>query len=399
MAEYADREHFIPIRVADLVDYLCDESGPVVGQKLTPDEKTAFREFARAVGGRVHAIYQGELRTLKDAYAPFDPDADPKPLKKLSDAERGVCLERLFDTFVHLMSRANYTRLSPDDLRKTMEGASDWGVDMSVAWDAFDKLEVFYRSKGVGKRTLRSWKKFWRKEERSVQTFRRVVVVLKQKPHRRHDPDTDFNNVFLKLFKDIPTMDVEMLLPATRIKMPKLERFKLGGSATSSIGFVGWKLSSLSLSGFTGALLAGSFWTIYAPLALVLGYGYKTWYSFQVTKQTYTLQLTQSLYYQNLDNNAGVMYRLLDDAEEQETRETLLAYFYLWRYAGDRGWTAEELDDYVELDLEKRLDVKVDFEIRDALLKLEHVGIASATDGRYRALPLAEATAKLTGRA
>ena len=124
MAEYADREHFIPIRVADLVEFLCDESGPVVGQKLTPEEKMAFREFARSVSDRVHAIYLGELRSLKDAYSPFDPDADPKPLKKLSEAERAVCLDRLFDTFVHLMSRANYTRLTRDELIQTMQGAS-----------------------------------------------------------------------------------------------------------------------------------------------------------------------------------------------------------------------------------------------------------------------------------
>ena len=84
------------------------------------------------------------------------------------------------------------------------------------------------------------------------------------------------------------------------------------------------------------------------PGALVLGYGYKTWYSFQVSQQTYTLQLTQSLYYQNLDNNSGVMFRLLDEAEEQETREILLAYFYLWRYAGDEGWTVSQLNDAVE---------------------------------------------------
>jgi hypothetical protein len=135
--------------------------------------------------------------------------------------------------------------------------------------------------------------------------------------------------------------------------------------------------------------------TLYTPLALILGYGYKTWYGFQVSKQTYSLQLTQSLYYQNLDNNAGVMYRLLDEAEEQECRETLLSYFYLWRYAGDRGWAAAELDDYVELDLERRLNLEVDFEIGDALAKLERAGIVSKSGDRYRAVPLEAAQATL----
>jgi hypothetical protein len=234
-----------------------------------------------------------------------------------------------------------------------------------------------------------------------VPTFHRIAIIVKQRPHRRLGPNADTKHVFLKMFKDIPQMDIEMLLPATKVKMPWLDRLKLGGSMTSSVAYVGWKLgaSSLSLSGLGAAIFAGStaaLLTLYSPVALVLGYGYKTWYSFQVTKQTYSLQLTQSLYYQNLDNNGGVMYRLLDDAEEQETRETLLAYFYLWRYAGDSGWTASDLDDYVELDLEKRLNMLVDFEIADALDKLVRAGIAEEVGGRYRAVPLDVALSRLT---
>ena len=400
MAEYADREHFIPIRVTDLVEYLCTESDPLGGQKLTPDEQERFRRFARSVALHLHAIYQTELRQLKDAYAPFDPDADLKLLNPPSDAERSTCLDRLFTTFTHLMQRANYTHLSRDALEKVMEGASDWGVDMSVDWGAFEKIEVFVRGKGISRRYRRKWYRRFRREEVILPTFGRVAVILKQQPHKRLGPDADTKSVFLKLFKDIPQMDIEMLLPGTRIKMPLLERFKLGGPVTSSIGYVGWKLgtSSLTLSGLTGAILAGStaaLLTLYTPIALVLGYGYKTWYSFQVSKQTYSLQLTQSLYYQNLDNNGGVMYRLLDEAEEQETRETLLAYFYLWRYAGSRGWTATELDDYIELDLEKRLDMAIDFEFGDALDKLKRAGIVDATGDRFRAVAMDAAQAKL----
>ena len=109
MAEYADREHFIPIRVTDLVGFLCSDTGPS-GQTLPLGEQDRFRRFARSVSLHLHAVYLGELRQLKDAYAPFDPDADPKPLAALSDEERTACLERLFATFCHLMERANYRR-------------------------------------------------------------------------------------------------------------------------------------------------------------------------------------------------------------------------------------------------------------------------------------------------
>ncbi len=393
-----EREHFIPIRVTDLVEYLCRESGPRSGQTLTADEQERFRRFARAISFHLHTVYLAELRRLKDAYAPFDPDADPKPLVPISEEQRAAALNRLFETFVHLMQRANYIRLGRDDFERIMQGASAWGVDMRVNWDIFDQVELFCRGKGTSRRFLRRWHKRFRREEIVVPTFRRFVVMLKQKDHPKLGPTADTRSVFLKLFKDIPQMDVEMLLPGTRIKMPLLERFKLGGSLTSSLGYVGWKLSTMSLTALSAALTlstTAAFLTLYTPVALILGYGYKTWYSFQVSKQTYSLQLTQSLYYQNLDNNGGVMYRLLDEAEEQETREALLAYFYLWRYAGDRGWTPKELDDYIELDLERRLEMGLSFEVVDALSKLEKAGLVAVVDGRYRVLPFDAAQQQL----
>lgn len=398
MADFPDREHFIPIRVADLVEFLCHESGPLRGQTLDPADQAAFRRFARSVVGHVHTTYQAEIRRLKEAYAAFDPDADPKPLRPPDPEQRAAELGKLFDTFVHLMGRANYVRLTREEMERVMAGASAWGVDMDIAWDAFDQVEVFYRGKGTGRRTKGHRLFWWRKKEVSLPTFARVAVIFKQRAHKRFGPDADTRSVFMKLFKDIPQEDIEMLLPGGRIRMPKFDRLKLGGSITSTIGYALWKLW-LSLTTVGGAILTGSLWALYGPIALIAGYGYKTWYSFQVSRQTYTLQLTQSLYYQNLDSNGGVLFRLLDEAEEQETREILLAYFYLWRYAGEDGWGMRELDDYVELDLERLLNVAIDFEIDDAVRKLVAAGVVEVLPGeRYRARPIGEAQDRLDHR-
>ena len=126
----------------------------------------------------------------------------------------------------------------------------------------------------------------------------------------------------------------------------------------------------------------------------MLGYGYKQYYGYNVTKQTYGYQLTRSLYYQNLDNNAGVFYHLIDKAEEQECREVILAYFCLWRSAAT-GWTSADLDDYIELELERLANLKVDFEIGDALEKLDRLGLVEKTGDRYRAKPLQAAQERL----
>ena len=98
---------------------------------------------------------------------------------------------------------------------------------------------------------------------------------------------------------------------------------------------------------------------------------------------------------QNLDNNSGVMTQILDEAEEQECRETILAFFYLWKYAPSEGWTSEQIDDYVEMDLERLANLKVDFEIEDAINKLEKLRIVEKTGDRYRARPLAKALEQL----
>jgi hypothetical protein len=122
-----------------------------------------------------------------------------------------------------------------------------------------------------------------------------------------------------------------------------------------------------------------------------LGYGYQSYYGYRQLKQRYHLTLTESLYYQNLDSNGGVLTRLLDEAEEQEAREAILAYYFLWRYASEQGWTGASLDDYVEMYLEGSTGLKVDFEIGDALAKLERMHVVRKAGDRYRAVPIDKA--------
>lgn len=389
------REQYIPVRVADLIGYLCAEAGPLGGHLLTAEQQAAFVRFAHTVSTHVHTAYQDEIRRLKDAYAAFDPDADPKPLVPLTGAERDEALDHLFGTLVHLMRRANYIRLARDQMEQIMRGASSWGVDMDVAWDAFDKVEVFYRGRGVTTRMRNGLVRFWRRYPVQVPTFARAAVVFKTRPHRRLDADTDHTSVFMKLFKDMPQIDIEMLLPGGRIRMPRFDRLKIGGSLASSGAYVLWKLSTFPLLSLLGGFATNTLVALYTPLALLGGYGYKTWRAFHSSRQTYLHQLRQSLFYQNLANNGSVLFRALDEAEEQEVRESLLAYYFLWKYGGDRGWGAEDLDFYIERDLKKRLPAAVNFEIVDALGKLTRAGLVVKRDHRYVALPIEEARAKL----
>ncbi|MCU0702479.1 MAG: TMEM143 family protein [Fimbriiglobus sp.] len=409
MAIRPDHEAFIPVRVADLVDILCHDTGSALDSPLAESDQKAFRRFADAVGEHVHHDYLQRLRRLKADYDAFDPDCDllalaPEPAnapKKLDD---------LFDQFARLLQQANYRRLNREELEMITRGASQWGVDMRVEWEAFDKLDVYVRGLTTGTRIVRNWKTVFRKREVQVPVFSRVVVILRQREHKSHGPGADTKNVFLKLFKDIPRNDVEMLLPATRIRFALFDKVRLGGTGLGSLGYVLFKLTSLFAPLLkvgtmitTGAIFADLFGerglfallAVYTPLALVGGYAYKTYANYATTRQNYQLQLSKSLYYQNLDNNAGVLYRLLDSAEEQVTREVLLAYYFLWRHAGREGWTEAELDHRIQTELREKLAVAVDFDIHDAVGKLERAGVVKRTGDHLRAVPVDEATTRV----
>jgi hypothetical protein len=146
-------------------------------------------------------------------------------------------------------------------------------------------------------------------------------------------------------------------------------------------------------------LVFAGFYGMLALLGLVggtIGYGVKSFFGYLRTKDKYQLNLTKSLYYQNLDNNAGVLFRLLDEAEEQECREAFLAYYLLWRKGPPEGLTESEVDRQAETFLEQAIGVHVDFEIHDALGKLERLGLAEAdADRRWKVAPVDEALVRL----
>ncbi len=383
MAEYADREHYIPLRKSDLVALLCRD------EQLPAERREAFGRFCTLASAVFHFEYQRRLEELKDAYAPFDPDSETMTLETLTAAGRAERLDKVFAAFVGLMERANFRRLSPEEVRRAVQAhAAARGLRTEVDLELFERLEVFVRGEGVGTRASRPWWRLWVRREERVPLLHRVVLIVKLRPHRRLPEEVRTDVVFLKIFKDIPKESLGMFQPGARVRLSRLDRalivyplaFGLGVSLFNVLGGVFKKGL-----GEAGTLLSWSF------AAAVGGYGYKSYHSYQVRKQDYSLRLTRSLYYQTLDSNTGVLTHLLDEAEEQECRETYLAYYCLWRYAPAEGWTGPQLDDYVEQFLEGRAKLKVDFEIGDALEKLTRLGLVSKSGERYRAVPLDDA--------
>lgn len=379
-----DNENFIPLRKTDLRQRLLED--PI----LTPTQREQLEQFCKLLEAAVHYDYAQLLEQLKDSYAPFDPDADTRRQAALPAAQRDVRADDFFYAFIDMVDRANFQSVPHEQLTAALDQASAFGVNLVVDFGVFQRLEIFARGNAVTKKRLPwSWLR-WSSRTVEVPVYQRLVLAFRLKKHAKLGRDVDTDTIYLKLFKDIPKPDLEMLLPGTQVRMSWLDQGKIVLPTLSGLALALQKL-------LAGAVLIGvtSMYSVLALLGLIggtVGYGVRSFFAYLNTKDKYQLSLTRSLYFQNLDNNGGVMFRLLDDAEEQEFREAILAYFLLWKNAGHEGWTIEQLDLAAEDFLMKACAVQVDFEIADALHKLVAMKLIAPSGGaRWRAMELDEA--------
>jgi hypothetical protein len=130
-----------------------------------------------------------------------------------------------------------------------------------------------------------------------------------------------------------------------------------------------------------------------AGLATLGGFLFRQISKFKNRKIKFMKALSDNLYFKNLDNNAGVFHHLIDAAEEEEVKETVLAYFFL--LTEKQPLLQAELDDIIEKWLETGWGCKINFEIEDAINKLERLELVTREGDRLRCLPLAEARRRL----
>ena len=59
------------------------------------------------------------------------------------------------------------------------------------------------------------------------------------------------------------------------------------------------------------------------------GFVMRQWLKYQRQSLKYQQELTDNIYFRNLNNNAGMFDYIIGAAEEQECKEAFLAYYFL----------------------------------------------------------------------
>lgn len=398
-------QRFLPYRRADLVAMCAGEA------RLDADDTAGFLELSALLEALLHAEYHDRLEDLKATYAPFDPDADTRQLHEVTPPERDAAQHRFLGELRSLLDAANFEEVTDADLGRALHSESLLKVRLQVSFDDFEDVLLFRR--GVTWREVTLARFFGRFERQiSFQNFERVVIYVRFKDAAHFEGRSRPPNAFppgstvLKLFHNVPRPDLEMLFPNSEVRMRPVDKVTIGVPAIAGgVVIVVTKLLAslgalfllvgvwLGLSNSHVHLNQAQLVALGAGIGSVGGYLFRQLAKFKNRKIAFMKTLTENLYFKNLDNNAGVFHNLLDAAEEEDHKEALLAY---WLLLTEGPRDTDGLDRAVEAWFADRWSCAVDFEVDDALAKLDRLGLARQDgDGRWRPLSLADAKARL----
>ncbi len=405
MPDSSPGNRFIPFRKNDLIE-MGLRQGP-----LPVAQAPEVRELARLLAALLHFEYHHLLEQLKDAYAPFNPDADTRRLDTLD----GTTLEQHQTHFIRemttLLNAANFEKITAQDLADALKEASLFKIRLTVDFDDFEEVLFFRRGENTRRETLVTWGGL-RRRTITFTNYDRVVVYIKFKPQayfderKRRELPYQPGATLIKLFRNVPKADLEMLFPNSEVRMQTIDKLIIGIPAAVSGGVILVTKLGASLV-LLSSLLA--FWAglretpvevnqqhlvaLGLGLGALAGFLFKQISKFKNRKIRFMKALAENLYFKNLDNNAGVFHHLIDAAEEEEFKEALLAYLFL--AAAPQGLTKPALDRAVEDWLTSGWDCRIDFEVDDALHKLARWGLLHREGERLLVLPPAAAKAQL----
>ncbi len=340
----------------------------------------AYRRFATGLGLFYDAGFSQELEALKWLYYPFNPDRQVFP----EDADVTTNRDELLARIEALLQQANFSRLDQTAIEAALNKTSPRGVEVSVDLSEFQQVLLYYCGDTTTTLEPSWWKRMLGAEPAVIPVYRRLFLLLQLQPEDSRQPAP----IHIKLFRDIPHSDLETIFPNTKVKIRLIDKIKLavtGGSgvATGIASALGKLTAAASPMGIASAIaaLGGIIWK---QIASVL------------TQRTeYMMQLARNLYFYNLDNNVGALAYLVELASTEEYKEALLAYTFL---LDQPNLTETALDRRVEAFMADIFQVRMNYDVRDGLAKLEKLELLQRQEDKFQIVRPEAALVRLRDR-
>ena len=399
-------DHFIPLRKEDLLAAVVQQGGFANTQ-----ECELFRRLARTLRTICHYEYSETLDRLRDDYYYFSPE-----VAALSTTDRALS-DRAYTDLVQSLDKvlkdANFKELPHEDVTDAHRKRTV-PVEVKAPHDDFREVRFYRRGRHVEQLEVVEWFGL-RRRKVETEVFDDVVLLVAMKTKAEIGSRRELRvlkrrkivpgSVLLKYFRNIACGDLYALFPNARVVMSTFDKASIGVPAiaggipiliklyaTVSVLFL---VAGIFLGGSKSVADADMKTALAALMGIVAlgGFAMRQWLKYQHQSLKYHMELTENIYYRNINNNSGIFDYIIGTAEDQESKEALLAYHFI-RTASSAP-TAAELADRIEAWLTKTFGVNLDFEIADALETLERFGLLQRDGERLFVSPLDEAIAQL----
>ena len=392
--EYADRNYFIPFTREQITKMLLDKG------KLDNDQFDKFEQFCLLLNSIYHFEFHRDLEELKSTYRNFNPDVEIT-----ANEEENFNFEKIEDKFnsalIRTLTEGNFEKVSNENLHAAMEEEGIFPVSCVIDFDAFEYYEIYYQGTRTSKDEIKSWIPF-KSKEIEFKLYDRIVFFYKVKNQEFFESNPKKTQpgipgkIYIKFFRNIPESDLEMMFPNPKPEMKFIHKMQIFLPLLAGFGVLIQKtiIGPKFYNTGTNPLEEGLSYGLIALLIVLGGYVLRTFLGYKNVVQSFLGEIAQSLYFKDKGNNQGVFSMLIDSAEEQECKEALMAYYFL--LTTKKKMNQDQLDNNIEEWLDQDYDTKIDFEIDDALSKLEKLGLMSQDkDGLLTVVSIDKALEKL----
>jgi Protein of unknown function (DUF3754) len=396
-----ERDQYIPVRKSDILAALIDH-----GSLASAGEREKFRQLCWRLGAIYHYQFFAQLEKLRDDYYYFNPEVEPPHVcaEKLDSAHA-----ELVATLVSVLKEANFVAVSLSEIDRAHSEHHVLRVAVDTPMQDYREILCFRRGHRREKVEIRDWFGL-RRRTVEVTVYDRVALLVMIRPAGELSPKElrrlarsklRPGSILIKYFRDVARPDLDMLFPQVRVVMTSFDKLKLAIPAVAlGIPIVLKLLPTVTVllvvAGFylgfrgtigedehRGALVALS------GVATLGGFLLQQWTKYQRQALKYHKALSENVYFRNLNNNAGIFDYLIGAAEEQDVKEAFLAYYFLHTAAAPLDQAG--LEAVIETWLRATFAIEVEFDVADALAKLESFGLLART-GEGLAVPSLDAT-------
>jgi hypothetical protein len=385
-------ERAVPVRKSDILDALAAGGG------FADDaEREKFRRLCALLASIYHYEYFAALERLRNDYYYFNPEAAPHAALDYVALDRSYA--DLIATLDKVLKDANFVELPHAEIGAAHGGRTVLRVEIKAPLDDFRDVRFYRRGQHVEQFEVAEWLGL-RRRKVEAEVYDDVVMIAAMKPQveivsrrelkalerRKMRP----GSVLLKCFRNVASADLNALFPNVRVVMSNADKLYLGVPAIAGgipiliniyttitvlflvLGFYLGVSASVEDKDMKAALAALS------GMVALGGFALRQWVKYQRRSLQYQMELTDNIYYRNINNNSGVFDYLIGAAEEQECKEAFLAYHFLRTASAPP--TAHELAHSVGDWLRSTFGVNVAFNVAEAAARLERLGLL--TPGR-----------------